>query len=559
MKATGTLCRVAAAMCLGGLAASPGFAQSSSLDDAKKDPILRAMIEELERSKNKLQFDDWPRPFFIQYRLDDVESFDAEANYGALTAEHTEHRRVVRVTVRVGDYKMDSSAVRGERGDGSLQIAAVEDDPVALRSALWSATDTAYKAAFRDYTQKSVMLKSFQTAPEAEDFSHEKPVISLNPVLKLDLDREAWKTRIAETSGLYRTDPEARKFEQITEYSSSSLRARIVNRYLVNTEGTVTRGGFAAYQAGAAVGTQAPDGMHLDRSYSTTGTTEAQLDSADSFRRHMVSLLLSLRELRNAPQVTEEYHGPVLFSSDAADDLVYTIFAGAVSGNRPDPGTTTRTAGVYASSFRARVLPEFLNVVDDPTLKTFAGKGLVGAYEVDDEGVPAQAVKVVERGKLQNYLVGRQPIRNFPASNGHGRATMAGTPAPHFSVLKVEADRKQTREELEKKLIAMGKERDLEWVYEAETLGPDLTPRLLYRIHVADGHRELVRGAVFDELDPRSLRSEISAVGDDDLVTNYTGEIPSTIIASSILFDEIAVKAASEKSDKLPYYPPPAE
>src|SRR5580692_10537720 len=113
--------------------ATAAFAQaaSPSLDEAKKDPILRAMLEELERSRTHLHFEDWQHPFFIQYRLDDMESFEAEASYGALTRERVDHRRIVRVTVRVGDYKTDSSALRGERGDGSLQIAAVEDDPVA--------------------------------------------------------------------------------------------------------------------------------------------------------------------------------------------------------------------------------------------------------------------------------------------------------------------------------------------------------------------------------------------------------------------------------------------
>jgi TldD protein len=547
------LCSALFASAVGASAQAP----SATIADAKNDPILRAMLEELERSRSQLKFDDWQRPFFIQYRLDDVQSFEADASYGSLTKEHRDHRRIVRVTVRVGDYKTDSSTVRGERGDGSLQIAAVDDDPVALRTSLWSATDTAYKAAIRDFTQKSVMLKSFQTPQETEDFSREKPVISLGPTLKIDLDHEDWKHRIAETSALYRTDPEAEKFQHETEYSSANVRARVVNRYLVNTEGTVVRRGFAAYEAGVGVGTQASDGQHLDRSYSTTGTTASQLDPPETFRKHAIGLLVSLRELRNAPPMAEEYHGPVLFSNDAADDLIYTIFASAVSGNRPDPGTTARTGGPYSSSYRARVLPEFLNVIDDPTMKTFAGKGLVGAYDVDDEGVPAQAVKVVEQGKLENYLVGRQPIRNFANSNGHGRAAMAGSPAPHFAVLKMEAAQKLSPEDMEKKLIAIGKERDLEWVYEAETLGPELAPRLLYRIHVADGKRELVRGAVFDELDPRSLRSEISAVGDDNLVTNYTGDIPSTIIASSVLFDEITVKSANDKSDKLPYYPPP--
>ena len=101
----------------------------------------------------------------------------------------------------------------------------------------------------------------------------------------------------------------------------------------------------------------------------------------------------------------------------------------AVTATRPRLGTEARTNGPFASSFHARVLPEFIDVVDDPGLKSYNGKGLVGAYDVDDEGVPAQAVKLVTAGRLENYLLGREPVRDFPQSNGHGRAGITGAAA----------------------------------------------------------------------------------------------------------------------------------
>ena len=92
-----------------------------------------------------------------------------------------------------------------------------------------------------------------------------------------------------------------------------------------------------------------------------------------------------------------------------------------MTATRPKLGTEARTNGPFASSYQARVLPEFLDVVDDPGLKSYDGKGLVGAYAIDDEGVPAQAVTLVTAGKLENYLIGREPVKDFPQSNGHGR------------------------------------------------------------------------------------------------------------------------------------------
>jgi hypothetical protein len=73
----------------------------------------------------------------------------------------------------------------------------------------------------------------------------------------------------------------------------------------------------------------------------------------------------------------------------------------------------------------------------------------------------------------------------------------------------------------------------------------------------ADGHQELVRGAAFDELDTRTLRNDLIAVGNDPLVSNRQGAVPATVISPSVLFDELEVKRSTRQNDKLPEYPPP--
>ena len=263
-----------------------------------------------------------------------------------------------------------------------------------------------------------------------------------------------------------------------------------------------------------------------------------------------------MTELRKAPLVEEEYHGPVLLSADASADTLHALLAAGVTATRPRLGTEARTNGPFASSYHARMLPDFLNVVDDPALKTFDGKDLVGAYAVDDEGVPAQAVKLVADGQLENYLIGRQPVRDFPESNGHGRAGVTGPPHPVIGVMKVTAQQGLSDEELNRKLLDIGKDRGLKSVYYVETLGAEATPRLLYRIDM-DGKRELVRGAVLDDLDQRALRSSVEAAGKDLWVANYAADVPETVLAPALLFDDVTVKRANEKNDKLPFYPPP--
>ena len=533
---------------------APGAAKAQQTRaDAEKDPVLKAMLTELDRSMSQLQLPGFQKPFFIQYRIEDVDDFQTKAAFGATQGAQRSHARVARISVRVGDYKTDSS---GGRGDGAIELAALDDDPIALRSALWAATDRAYKSALSSYARKLAALKEVQTPPQADDFSREKPVIALAAPLTLKLYEDEWTARAAKASGLYRTDASVKAAQRDVQFSTAEFHARVTTTWLVNSEGTIVRKTAADYQEAFAAGTQADDGMKLDRSYASTAAALNDLDSPEAFQKHAVALIASLADLRKAPLVEEEYHGPVLLSSDASADTLRSLLATGVAATRPAMGTEARTNGPFANSFHARVLPEFLDVVDDPGLKSLNGVGLVGAYDIDDQGVPQQAVKIVTSGRLENYLIGREPVRDFPQSNGHGRAGVTGPSRPMIGVMKVSAQNGLTDAELEKKLAAMAKDRDLKSVYYVATLGPGLTPRLLYRVS-PDGRRDLVRGATLDDLDQRALRSSIEAAGKDLWVANYFGDVPQTVLAPALLLGDATIRRANEKNDKLPFYPPP--
>jgi len=539
---TKSLCLSLAAFAL---IAKPATAQTD-------DPTLKAMQAELEREKAQLVLPGMQHPYFIEYRLDDFASYEAIANYGALTREEEGRQRVVRVTVSIGDYTVDSST---GRGDGVVQLAPEDNDPVALRYALWTATDIAYKNALGAYSSKLAALQRFQSVRAEKDFSQEKPVVHIEPLRKLEIDRNEWRKRIIEASGLYASAPEVKSFSDQIQYSTANIRCMTLNRYLVNTEGTVLRYATSGYNNSISLGAQAPDGMLLGRDNGSTAATANELESWPAFRDQVIDDLKSLDALRKAPLVdSEDYHGPVLFSGDAASDVMNRLFVGNVEADRPELGTTARTRGAYSSSYRARVLPEFMNVVDNPLESKFSGHTLLGSYQVDDEGVPAQSVNVVVNGKLENYLIGREPIRDFPASNGHGRAAPGAPAHSRSGVMFFQPTHPVPVAELNNKLLQMAREQKRN-VYAVQTMGGE-APRLLYLVH-PDGSRQLVRGAVFDELDNRSLRSEIVAAGDDPYVNASLGVFPQTTIVPSLLFGDIVVKRTEEEQQKLPYYPPP--
>jgi TldD protein len=535
-----------------GVIASEVKEQSKKLD-VSSDPMLVAMQQELKREQEKLLLPGMQRPYFMEYRLEDIASYDAVANYGSLTSETNNRQRVVRVQVRIGSYTSDSSSARGE---GSLALAPQDEDPAALKYALWTATDEAYKNALRAYSAKQATLKQFQNAPTASDFTPAKPVTLIEPLAAIEIDREEWKRRLVEASGLFATATEVKSFAGAVQGSTASLNTVAVNRYTVNTEGTMLRHGYSGYVDSISIAGQAADGMELARSNGSSAATAAGLEDAAALHKRTINNLLSFNALRNAPIVeAEDYHGPVLFSGDASADVFNRLFVPNVEADRPDIGTNARTQGAYQSSLQTPVLPSFLSVVDDPTIKSFEGHTLLGAYKVDDEGVAVEPVTIVEHGKLIGYLLGREPVKDFPASNGHGRAALGQAAHSKAGVIVIKTAEPLSEAAMHAKLVAAAKQQGRD-VYEVETLGGELSPRLLYRVTPA-GKRTLVRGAVFDELDQRAIRSGILAAGGKDHVAQTLGPVPQSTIAPELLFGDIGVKRANDQQQKLPYYEPP--
>ncbi|MGC1437228.1 MAG: metallopeptidase TldD-related protein [Terriglobales bacterium] len=516
---------------------------------ADDDPVLQAMRAELERSKSALKLEGMAAPYYIDYHVTDMDTHAAEAAFGALRTNVRLRFRFLRVVVRVGDYKQDSFFGQGQ---GGLDFMPLDNDIVALRHQIWLATDSAYKAATEALTAKQAKLKQFAVDQPVDDFAHAEPVVSIDPVAKLDFDSQPWLKMLQDSSALYKTDSQIESFD-------SALNFAAVTRYFVSSEGAVVRCGQNVYDLRIAGTTQASDGMRLDRSHGYAVTDIKELPSEEKLLADATKMLATLKELRDAPIADEEYRGPVLFSADAASTVFSDLVGENVLGLKPELGQPARTKGAFATSYKSRVLPNFLSVVDDPTLASTNGRSLMGKYDVDDEGVKAVSVSVIENGKLVNYLMGREPIRDFPASNGHGRARLPqNSPGPSLGNLIVRSSESSSPEELKKKLIEICQQRELPYGYYVETLGPQRVPRLLYKVWAKDGHEELVRGAIFGDLDTRTLRNDLIAVGNDVNVENHPLNIPHSVINPSILFDELEVKRANADKDKLPDYPAPA-
>lgn len=533
-----------------GAAAQSGAGDAASTVSANDhgDPLLRAMLVELKRSQQKLQLGEFQRPYFIDYQLLEVRDYVADARLGALVRDQSSVSRFVHVVVRIGDYKHDSFF---REGTGVVEIMPIENNELALRRQLWLATDKAYKAALTGLTAKESMLKNIvaeRTMPD--DFSREQPVDSVLELPKIEVQVDTWKQIVRSTSDLFRADP-------ALDSSAVGLHFRIVNRYYVNTEGTVTRSGNALYTVSFSGSGPAPDGTRLDRSHAYFVSQADELPKPEDVEREARKRIASFELLRKAPTIEDDYHGPVLLSADAVTALLDDLFVPNILGIRPEPGSSARVRGEYSSYFKNRVLPDYFTVVDDPRPQKLDGLTLLGSYGVDDEGVRAEPITVIDKGMLVNFLLGREPIRDFEHSNGRGRADLQGSPGPQISNLIFKAANGISFDELKQKLIQMCRDQGRPYGYYVETTGARLAPRLLWRVYVNDGHMELVRGASFNEMDKRTLSNDIVAAGNDRYVYNIPEPLPRSIVAPSLLFGDLEIQRAEATREKQPLYPAP--
>jgi TldD protein len=583
------------------------FAQEKS----DNDHTLQAMRDEMARAKARLELkfpgtDEPVRPYYLEYRLLDLDVREIVGQFGALmTSTHTRNR-FMNVQARVGDYKQDSSNFVSDEGFrgfiGPTGSVGIDRDYDSLRQDLWIATDQAFKEAVETYSRKRAYLGSLARQTDIDDFSKATPVKNIEPLVTLDWSGRNWEQEARETSAALRAFPEIQE-SKVTYYLVYAT------EYLLTSEGTEIRTNrcFAAAEAGLS--TLARDGMQLNHYYATYAPRPAELASVADVKKGLNVAGSELMAMRLSPPAPD-YTGPVLFEARAAAPLVAQVLGPALNGARPpvafQPVMEQFLSNIggksdWVNRIGARVLPTSVTVVDDPGAKEFVGKPLIGGYRVDDEGVPAEKVTVVESGALKELLMSRRPGSDSEKSNGHGRSAFLNDAKPTPSNLFFTSSETVPAAELKKKFLDICRANKQEYCLEVKEMdnpaisllhqedfsellasygggagNGDRLPLIVTRVYVADGHEEMERGARITGLNTRVLRN-VTAVGDDPFVYNYMqtqiagfagtalgafgsaqNGLPSSVVAPSLLFEELDVRGARGEPKRLPLVPAPA-
>lgn len=514
-----------------------------------------------------------PPAYYMAYAVTEERTLYLEAEDGTLLRDNMQRDRTLDIDVRVGDHSLDNShSLQGDYGPGnglgSGLPVSLGDVDLSLSQALWLDTESQYKAAvakLRD-VQSSEQLRSDDDEPDHPDFSKEQPTEHLEPAHTLDLAAigEAWREPVAKVSQRLGLDP-------LVLRSSVTLSASAQDRTLVDTEGSRVQTGRVRLRLFVEARAQADDGMFLQRSESFEAHSPEQLPDLATLEKTADRLRAELLALREAP-IADPYTGPAILDGRAAGVFFHEIFGHRLEGHRQKDDLEGQT---FTDKLDRRVLPTFLSVVDDPTVSLLGGKPLSGHYFIDDEGVPAQRVLLVERGKLKTYLLGRSPVLPFKKSNGHGRRDTGYQTVARQGNLVVSSRKTLTRRELRQQLVAEIKRQgrpyglifsDIEGGYTiTDRSGPQafrVTPLLVYRVY-PDPKRpdELVRGVEIVGT-PLAAFNTIIATDDQPGIFNgmcgaESGWVPVSAVSPSLLLESIEIERAAHDRDRPPLLAPP--
>jgi len=551
------------------------------------DPVIAAMRDEAARS-SKLNLPNMEPPYFVEYVLNEADSFAVTANLGGLVSRRRDVFREPEVHVRVGDYKFDNTNFAGGGFGGSrydLESFPVENAYPVLRRYLWLETDSAYKGALEAISRKRAAMRNIQQGEQLDDFAHAEPVHYVKAFGRLAIDEDEWAKRVRTLSGIFAKFPEVKN-------SEVDLQSAEGGYYVVNSEGTEVKAVENVTYVRARATAQAPDGMTVRDAVAFHSLDLAHMASETEMERGVTAMAENVVALAKAAK-GEDYSGPVLFEGVAGAQVFAEVLGKNLAPLRRPAGGRggSAPAGDLEGRMGARVLPDTFDVVDDPTQKEWRGRPLFGSYEVDREGVIPKPLRLVEKGVLKAFLLTRQPVKGFEGSNG--RARLPGAGAANYadmSNLFVSSSETTPAAELKKKLIELIQARNKPYgmivrkmdfpssaaVDEVRSLlqasqgaaHPVSVPLLVYKVF-PDGREELVRGLRFRGFTARALK-DILAAGDDQAVfefldneapfaliggSSFTAE--TCVVAPSILIDDLELHPAEEEQPKLPVVPAP--
>jgi TldD protein len=534
----------------------------------KRSPLLAAMQAELERSAKTLGAQN-PPAYYIGYTVTDTQRAEVSGSNGALLSSSQNRNRWLEVSVRVGSYDLDNTHKVGERQNqsgGPGSPVPIDDDTEVLRRAIWRETDKQYRSAaewlIKIKTGKEVKVETAEGA--APDFTHEQPHTYIGPENSFKLERKPWEEKVRAYTGAFRDSPAI--INSIVTFT-----AQAQNAYQITSEGTQLQYGQIRYRLELFIQGKAPDGMDLNRYYNFDWVKPEDAPDDKAVYAAEATMRKELEGLVSAP-INDPSVGPALLTGRAAAVFFHEVFGHRAEGHRQKDIAEGQT---FAKKVGEQILPSFLSIVDDTTMRKLGSSDLLGYYEYDDEGVKAHRVILVDHGVLKDFEMSRSPLVGFPHSNGHGRRQLGATPVSRQGNLVVESNKTITNAQLRAKFIELIKEQGKQYGLLIDDIAGGFTftgrgqpqafqvqPLVVYKVYADGRPDELVRGVDIVGT-PLAALTKIVATGDKTEVFNgycgaESGSVPVAAASPAILTSELEVQKKETSTDRPPILPPPA-
>jgi len=524
--------------------------------------LSKILASELDRNFAALKAKGDPAPYFMGYSVTESEANVVSASDGAISSQNQSHARLLDITVRVGSPKFDNyRRVNGQIPRFTVTTTiALDDNPASIRQAVWLATDRVYRNA----SQRLIQIKADEklkaaAADGSDDFSEEAPQVFFQQPPALNFNSTDWAVRLRKLSKEFTKYPGALN-------SSITLQTERTMETLVTTEGTRLEHGRLFSRIIITTAGKAADGMDLQTMESFETDDSARLPKDAEILAAVEKAGKNLQDLLRAPP-SDPFVGPAILSGRAAGVFFHEIFGHRIEGHRQKDEAEGQT---FTKSVGKQILPPFLSVVFDPTLREYQGTMLNGSYLYDDEGVKARRVPIVEDGILKTFLMSRSPIDGFPNSNGHGRRQPGAEIVSRQSNLFVESSKKVSDKELRQMLIDEVKKQDKPYglFFDQVTSGYTTTarrglqaftvvPLMVYRVYPDGRPDELIRGVSIVGT-PLASFANIMATSDKSEIFNgicgaESGSVPVAAISPQLLVSSIEIQRKERSQDRPPY------
>ncbi|HKW32888.1 MAG TPA: metallopeptidase TldD-related protein [Candidatus Acidoferrum sp.] len=535
---------------------------------AKRSPLLSALQAELERSMKALSAQD-PPAYYLGYTITDTQRVDVSGSNGALLNSSENRNRWLEVAVRTGSYNLDDTHKVGDRqvqAERPVIAVPVDDDAEVFRRAVWLETDKQYRAAeealIKIKTGKEVKVETAES--HAPDFSREQPQTHIGPQVSIAVDRTPWEAKVRAYTKAFRES--ASIINSIVTFS-----AQAQNVFQVTSEGTQLQYGQIRYRLELFIQGKASDGMDIDRYYNFDWVDPKETPDDKAVYAAEATLRKELEGLVAAP-INDPSVGPALLTGRAAAVFFHEVFGHRAEGHRQKDVTEGQT---FSKKVGEPILPDFLSITDDTTMKKLGEQDLLGYYQFDDEGVPAQRVTLVDHGVLKNFEMSRSPLVSFPHSNGHGRRQLGAVPVSRQGNLIVQSSKTMSNTQLRAKLIELIKAQGKSYGLLIDDIAGGFTftgrgqpqafqvqPLVVYKVFADGKPDELVRGVDIVGT-PLAALTKIVATGDTPEVFNgycgaESGSVPVAAASPAILISELEVQKKESSTDRPPILPPPA-